>query len=161
MTDIATITSADLLSSGSLMGWFTTKLAHMKLMNMSGSAFRCHPQMYWRDGILIRNHWNNSKPDDICIASDPDAKCIRGMDSSCSYGDPYPSLTSGQFVCVWQRGKWIKDGPWKDKILILLTELIETVRRIEDEKKAEQERNRAASEADKKRKESELLQAWS
>lgn len=154
------ITAESLLESASLMDWFTAKMSHMRMMNRSGSAFRSHPQMYWKDGILITNHWKTYGSTDIKIASDKTAQCVAGSQESCGYGNPYPSLSTGEFFCVWQCGKWLKNGPWDEPISRLLNQLLDTMRSMIH---VESEKQRIAAieyEETKRLKEETLLAEW-
>lgn len=154
------LTAEMLLGSASLMEWFTTRMAHMNMMNMSGSSFRNHPQMYWKDGILITNPWSTQRSDSISIASDPSAKCFRGSQESCGHGNPYPSLSSGQFVSVWQGGKWTKEGPWQPAIISLLESLIASMRELLAKQRADKESERLAYEKKQAELNENLMTAW-
>lgn len=78
------------LLNNSKMGTLFNHLMYAKLCNMSGSAYRCHPQCIYRDGILITDHWKTLGQWDIKIANDPSKTPAKGCQDSCSTGgDPY------------------------------------------------------------------------
>lgn len=149
------------VSSNRRMGALFSHLMNAKLCNMSGSAYQCHPQCIYRDGILITDHWRTCGHWDIKIANDPKQTPRRGcQDSRSTGGDPYPSIDGG-WTRVWDRGTWEKSGPWCEVILRVLetltTEADEFYRRQAEEKEAA----RVAVAAKKAEEDAALLSAWS
>lgn len=149
------------VSGSKHMATLFAHLMNAKLCNMSGSAYRCHPQCIFRNGILITDHWKTWGEYDISIANDPTQQPRKGcQDSLSTNGNPYPTIESGWTV-VWSRGQWTKEGPWQDRIRALLTELTEEADRHYAELAAIQKAAREAAELEDRRKNQELLSAWS
>jgi len=89
------------VSGSKHMATLFAHLMNAKLCNMSGSAYRCHPQCIFRNGILITDHWKTWGEYDIKIANDPSQQPARGCQDSMSRGgDPYPKIESG-WTSVW------------------------------------------------------------
>ena len=148
------------VSGNKHMATLFAHLMNAKLCNMSGSAYRCHPQCIFRNGILITDHWKTWGEYDIKIANDPSQQPARGCQDSMSRGgDPYPKIESG-WTSVWARGQWLKEGPWQDRIRDVLTELTEAADRHYAEEAASQQAAREAYDLEKQRKDQELLSAW-
>lgn len=150
----------EILSSADNFCRFIEYLSRYNITNRSGSAFRSHPKCYWKDGILLINHWNVHDYCGIRIASDRDANCIRGCQDSRAHGNAYPRVDRGELVSVWSDGKWTKTGPWMESIEKLIDDLIETLElKIEQEKKQKEE-ERMQRETERRAREEILRKAW-
>lgn len=148
------------LSSSRNMGALFPHLMNAKLCNMSGSAYRCHPQCIYRDGILITDHWKTWGQFDISVANDPKQTPRKGcQDSLSTSGDPYPSIEGG-WTRVWN-GTWEKSGPWQSVIVRVLEELTIEADAFYAKEAEQQAAARQAAEQDRQAKEEALLQAWS
>ena len=149
----------EVLKSHATLDDLIVQLAHAKITNVSGSAYRCHPQMYWERGVLITSHWHVSRRCDINVATVPSTKIIPGIDDSQSQRSPYPTVEEGELIKVWD-GKWLKDGPWVPVIHEVIAGLIlrlESYRATEIAKREQEESDR--EEADRVRNE-KLLAGW-
>lgn len=154
-------TAEELVSNWKSMVKLLNIMSRFNMMNASGSAFRNHPRCFWKNGILIVDPHREPFDIFINIASVRNATIKAGCQNPCAHGDPYPSLSSGHFVTVWRSSGWVKRGPWEAAILTVLTELIETARRIfvrqeETERRIKLEREAKINEA-----EQALVAEWS
>jgi hypothetical protein len=104
------------MSSSSLFCHFISNLSNLGITNASGSSYSNHCNAVYREGVLLIDYHNINDCCDIKIASNPNAKFIRGDQDSRSYGDPHPKLEGGEWVTVWSNGRLTKDGPWWPKI---------------------------------------------
>jgi len=148
------------LSSSKRMGTLFAHLMHAKLCNMSGSAYRCHPQCIYRDGILITDHWKTWGQFDISVANDPKQTPRKGcQDPMSTGGDPYPTIESG-WTRVWN-GQWEKQGPWQSVIVRVLEELTVEADAFYEQEADKQAAARLEAERERQAKEESLLNAWS
>jgi hypothetical protein len=148
------------LSSAKKIGGLFDYIRNSSKWNISGSAYQCHPQCHFRDGILLVDHWKTWGCYEIKIANNPSETPTRGcQDSMSRNGDPYPQIKSG-WTSVW-KGSWTKEGPWCEKIKAILIEMTGAADEIYARQEAEQKAAREAQELEKRRVDDALLQAWS
>ena len=150
----------DILKSRYSFDAFMVALAHAKLTNVSGSAYKCHPQMYWEDGILLTSHWRTDNSCDIKIASDPDAALVLGVNDSWSNRSPYPSVATGSLVIVWNGG-WVSQGPWQKRVVAVVGKLARRLEAYRYRKTVSNHRERIRVAKRAKLEKESLIAAWS
>ncbi len=142
------------------MGVLLDYIRNIHKFNMSGSAYRCHPQCHFRDGILFVDHWKTWGDYGIWIANNPGETPVRGcQDSLSTAGDPYPTIASG-WTIVWS-GSWKKQGPWCEKIKDVLVDMTEQADVLYEQQAAAQQAAREAADKQKQEQDRQLLSAWS
>lgn len=111
----------------------------------SGSAFRHHPKGIFRERMVFTNEWNVNDYCSVAVATDPEAKLVLGCQDPAAHGNPLPRMSSGDLVAVYRNGKWIKDGPWCEKVVRILDEVSAEVLALKSADKAEYEAQQEAS----------------
>lgn len=124
------------------------------------SSYQYHPHGFLRNGILAYDRHNINGYIDIEIAEDPDCEWTKHGDDSLGSFNPLPKPKGCKTVRVWSLGKWLKEGPWQERI-------IREIEKIEAEYDAAQARHDARVTEEKKQaqsakaeKEAQLKKAW-
>jgi hypothetical protein len=122
-----------------------------------GSTHGCHPCGVFREGIIFTNHWHTA---DLCSAEvvlDPTSPMAEISSDPRSYGgNPYLRPERGGTLQVYYTGRWLEeDGPWRQKILKVLSDLEAEI----IHKRREEEGQREAENQKKQREHAQKLEA--
>lgn len=160
-TEIAALEVDALLSNKRDMDDFIHLLAHLKLDNASGEAYRSICLAAFKDGVLLKSDHHTSSSCAVKITSKPGLKIARGSQNSRFGRDPHPAVIDGEWICVWSDGKWVKKGPWvthvRDVVSYFINRAAEKKRQIEAEDVLKKQKIADAI----KEKELAVLTAWS
>ena len=149
-----------LLKSRSKMSGFIHSLSSLGITNCSGSAYRAVRLCYFKDGILLVDYYHVDDSCSIFICSDPNTKIKAGCQSSCANDNAMPRPENGELIVVWQNGRWVKQGPWVEKIIALIADLIGEKERKTEEKIKKEEALRKERSMINREREKELVENW-
>ena len=151
----------ELLSSKHGMDNFIRTLYKYAITNMDGFCYQQARLCYYKKGILLVSRYSPHEYCSIYIAPSQSAKVVRGCQDPRVYGDPMPKLQNGNWVCVWEDGRWTKEGPWAPKIESLIIDLlseIDLIKRRQINEKVEEEKKRLA---EIRKQDLQLITNWS
>lgn len=150
-----------LLTSQRKMDDFIHTLAHLKLDNATGGAYRSVCLAAFREGVLLQSDHHTNCYCSIKITSKPGLKIKLGAQDSRFNGNPHPSVIDGEWVTVWSDGKWVKEGPWVPHVISVVEYYINRVNEKRQEQKEQAEIDRQQRIDLQKAKDQETLNAWS
>lgn len=156
-----TYTVDEVLGSMAAMDDLIHALAHNKLANATGGAYRSVKLAAFRDGVLLCSAHHVDRTCAVAITERPGIGFRRGCQDSAAYGDPMPRPTEGEWVWVWSRGRWVKDGPWVQPVRDAIAFLIADLEAAEREAAVGMEAKRAAAHAAADARTAAIESAWS
>jgi hypothetical protein len=90
--------------------------------------------------MIFTNEWNVNHYCSVKVITDTSAKIVMGCNAPASYGNPHPTVSSGDLVTVYRNGSFTSGGPW----VVMIPKILEEVKA---EILAEAEAEKAAHDA--------------
>lgn len=123
-----------------------------------GSAYDHHPCGVIRKGIIFCNEWCTFNYCSASVILNPKSKIIPPYNDPLGRGNPHPRPEDGGVLLIYSYGCWSQDdGPWRQIVVDVLSdldheiEIAEKIKKSEDEKKIEDFKSRHREAVEKAR----------